>query len=290
MLNNIPTSDQIKLIITDVDGTLQNSKHKVSDYTVKIINEVLDKYQDVSFILATGKTSYSTKLIRKNLHIENKPRCPAVHTNGCIIYDDKGEVIHEIFLNPQAIIENLQYYEKVFKPANKPYSYFLYCGEISYTTDELYNETLSGYDEDVVMIDEQELFTKLKSGEIKCNKICLFSEEEIINEYKQNIKDFMKKYDSIDFTMAIPICIEVVPTNCNKGEALKFIMKSLNLKPNQVVAFGDSLNDIPMFQVAGWKYAMGNAIDELKSIATGITKSNDEDGEAYVLEQIFLKK
>jgi len=90
-------------------------------------------------------------------------------------------VIHEIFLNPQAIIENLQYYEKVFKPANKPYSYFLYCGEISYTTDELYNETLSGYDEDVVMIDEQELFTKLKSGEIKCNKICLFSEEEIIN-------------------------------------------------------------------------------------------------------------
>jgi len=99
----------------------------------------------------------------------------------------------------------------------------------------------------------------------------------------------MKNYDDIDYTMAIPICIEVVPKNCNKGESLKFIMESLNLKPEQVVAFGDGLNDVHMFEVAGYKYAMANALDELKNIATGVTKSNDEDGEAYVLEQIFLK-
>ncbi|ORX54324.1 HAD-like protein [Piromyces finnis] len=287
---SLPTSDQIKLIITDVDGTLQNSKHKVSDYTVKVINEVLDKYQDVSFILATGKTSFSTKLIRKNLNIENKPRCPAVHTNGCIIYDDKGKIIHETFLDPQIIIENLQFYEKTFIPINKPYTYFLYCGDICYTTDELFNETMIGYDEDVVMIDEQELFTKLKTGEIKCNKICLFAEEAIIKEFKPTILDFMKNYDSVEHTMAIPICIEVVPVNCNKGEALKYIMQTLNLKPEQVIAFGDGLNDTSMFKVAGWKYAMKNALEELKSIATGVTKSNDEDGEAYILEQIFLKK
>jgi len=289
MLKTLPSPDQIKLIITDVDGTLQNSKHTISEKTVKIINEILDKYNDVSFVLATGKTRYSTVEIRNNLHIMDKPRCPAIHTNGCLVYNDKNEIINEIFLDPNVIIDNLHYYEKIFKPDGKPYAYFLYCGDICYTPDEYFNDTLAGYGEYVEVIDENELFTKLKSGEIKCNKICLFAEEAIIKEYDQRIRDFMKNYDDIDYTMAIPICIEVVPKNVNKGESLKFIMKSLNLKPEQVIAFGDGLNDVHMFEVAGYKYAMANALDVLKDMATGVTKSNDEDGEAYVLEQIFLK-
>jgi len=289
MLENLPSSDQIKLIITDVDGTLQNSKHEVSEHTVKVINEVLNKYKDVSFILATGKTRYSTVAIRNNLHIMDKPRCPAVHTNGCIIYNDKNEIIHEIFLDPKLIIDNLKFYEKIFKPNNIEYSYFLYCGEVCYTQDEIYNETMAGFDERIEIMDENELFAKLKLGEIKCNKICLFAKEEIIKEYGKTIYEFIDNYDTIDYTQAIPICIETVPKNCNKGEALKYIMKTLNLKSEQVIAFGDSLNDVPMFKVAGYKYAMGNALDELKAIATGVTKTNDEDGEAYVLEQIFLQ-
>lgn len=288
MLDNLPSAEQIKLIITDVDGTLQNPEHEISKYTVKIINEILDKY-DVSFVLATGKTRYSTVDIRKSLHIDNKPKCPAVHTNGCLIYNDKNELIHEIFLDCQEIFDNLDFYERIFKKKSIPYSYFLYCGDICYTTDELYNDILSGFGEYIEIMNEKELFSKLKTGEIKCNKICLFADASIIEEYKQTIKDFMKNYENIEYTQAIPICSEVIPSKCNKGEALKYIMQSLNLKPENVIAFGDGLNDKPMFEVAGYKYAMGNALDELKEIATGVTKSNAEDGEAYILEQIFFK-
>ncbi|KAL6621805.1 HAD-like protein [Neocallimastix californiae] len=288
-LKKLPTKEQIKLIITDVDGTLQNSKHQVSDNTIKIINEILDNNNDVSFVLATGKTRFSTIDIRNNLRIMNKPKCPAVHTNGCVIYNDRNEIIHEVFLDPKIIFDNLSFYEKLFIPAGKQYAYFLYCGDICYTQNEYLNDVLVSYDEDVKIMEEKELFAKIKSGEIKCNKICLFSDEDTINEYKQTIKDFMSKYDNIEYTQAIPICIEVIPEKVGKGEALKYIMKSLNLKPENVIAFGDSLNDVPMFEVAGYKYAMGNALDELKQIATGVTKTNDEDGEAYVLEQIFLK-
>jgi len=287
-LDNLPSKDQIKLIITDVDGTLQNSKHKVSENTIKIINKILDN-NDVSFVLATGKTRYSTIDIRNNLKIMNKPRCPAVHSNGCIIYNDKNEIIHEISLEPKIILDHLSFYEKTFKPVGIPYTYFLYCGDICYTNDDYLNEVMRGFDEDVRIMEEKELLSKIKNGELKCNKICLFSDEATINKYKKTVKEFMSKYDNIEFTQAIPICIEVIPASVNKGEALKYIMETLNLKPENVIAFGDSFNDVSMFNVAGYKYAMGNALDVLKEIATGVTKTNDEDGEAYVLEQIFLK-
>lgn len=163
-----------------MDGTLQNSKHKVSENTVKIINEILDN-NDVSFVLATGKTRYSTVNIRNNLHIMNKPKCPAVHTNGCIVYNDKNEVIHEVSLEPKIIFDNLSFYEKIFKPKNIPYAYFLYCGDVCYTQDEYLNEIMRGYDEDVRIMEEKELLSKIGSGELKCNKICLFSDESVIN-------------------------------------------------------------------------------------------------------------
>lgn len=289
MLQNLPSANNIKLIMTDVDGTLQNSKHTVSENTIKVINKVLDKHSDVSFVIATGKTRYSTIDIRNNLRIMNKPRCPAVHTNGCIIYNDNNEIIHEIVLEPKIVFEILNYFEQILKPANKPYAYFLYCGDICWTQNDYLNNDLSGYGEDVRVMEEKELFSKLNSKELKCNKICLFAEESIINEYRETFKIFTNKYDDIEYTQAVPKCIEIVPSNINKGVALKYIMNNLNLKPENVIVFGDSLNDVSMFEVAGYKYAMGNALNELKQIATGVTKTNDEDGEAYVLEQIFLK-
>ncbi|ORX81426.1 hypothetical protein BCR32DRAFT_220261 [Anaeromyces robustus] len=286
----LPTADKIKLIMTDVDGTLQNSKHEVSEKTINIINKILDNNKEVSFVIATGKTRYSTIDIRNNLGIMNKPRCPAVHTNGCLIYNDKNEIIYEINLSPNTIFDLLNYFEKLFKPAGKPYAYFLYCGDICWTQNNYLNDVLSGYGEDVRIMEEKELFSKLKIGDIKCNKICIFGDIPMIKEYSQTVRTYINNIENVEYTQAVPECIEIVPSKINKGEALKYIMKTLNLKPENVIVFGDSLNDISMFEVAGYKYAMGNALDELKQVATGVTKTNDEDGEAYILEQIFLKE
>jgi len=80
-----------------------------------------------------------------------------------------------------------------------------------------------------------------------------------------------------------------MPINTNKGTSLNQLIKLLNINKNEVIAFGDGGNDIQMLQMAGWPVAMANASDEVKSYAKLIAKSNSEDGEADMLEKIFLK-
>lgn len=79
-----------------------------------------------------------------------------------------------------------------------------------------------------------------------------------------------------------------MPPNTNKGTSLVRLIEKLNIKKEEVLAFGDGNNDLELFQNAGWPIAMENAGDKLKSYAKLVTKSNAEDGVADVLEKIFL--
>lgn len=64
-----------------------------------------------------------------------------------------------------------------------------------------------------------------------------------------------------------------------------FCVQLRNNKCGRVVAFGDAINDIPMFQIADECYAVENAVEELKALATGIITSNEQDGVAkWLLE------
>ncbi|ORX76828.1 hypothetical protein BCR32DRAFT_208588, partial [Anaeromyces robustus] len=85
-----------------------------------------------------------------------------------------------------------------------------------------------------------------------------------------------------------PIIVEYLPHQTNKGTSLARLMKYLNISKDEVVAFGDGLNDIQFLQNVGWPIAMENACDELKQYAKIITKPNSEDGVAFLLEKIFL--
>jgi HAD superfamily hydrolase (TIGR01484 family) len=76
-------------------------------------------------------------------------------------------------------------------------------------------------------------------------------------------------------------------TPCDKGTGLRTLMVRLGLAPHEVICFGDELNDLPMFTVAGQAVAMGNARPELKALATSLAPTIDEDGVAQVLEQLL---
>jgi len=79
-----------------------------------------------------------------------------------------------------------------------------------------------------------------------------------------------------------------MPPNTHKGTGLDHLIKSLNIKKDEVLAFGDGGNDVDLLKSSGWPVAMENACDELKAVAKLTTKSNVEDGVADMLEKIFL--
>jgi len=86
------------------------------------------------------------------------------------------------------------------------------------------------------------------------------------------------------------VAIEVHGPTATKWSALQWLLERWGLKPHEVVAVGDDVNDIPMLRAAGLSYAMGNASEEVKAAANALTASNDEHGVAEALKDAFFKE
>jgi Cof subfamily protein (haloacid dehalogenase superfamily) len=81
--------------------------------------------------------------------------------------------------------------------------------------------------------------------------------------------------------------LEIMHPDVSKANALKFITERLGIQPEEVLAIGDNHNDIEMLRFAGLGIAMGNAHEEVKSVADYVTLKNTEDGVAVALEKFL---
>ena len=82
--------------------------------------------------------------------------------------------------------------------------------------------------------------------------------------------------------------VEVMPAGENKGKAVTFLSGYYHIPQERIAAAGDQLNDLPMLEAAGGKFAVSNGVEALKRTAT-LIPSNEEDGVAYALEQYVMK-
>nr|WP_264175104.1 HAD-IIB family hydrolase [Clostridium tagluense] len=86
----------------------------------------------------------------------------------------------------------------------------------------------------------------------------------------------------------MPIVLEVMDKDCNKGYGVKVLGDMLGIKKEEIICIGDEANDIEMITYAGLGIAMGNAIEELKDVAEYVTLDNDNDGVAKAIEKFIL--
>ena len=117
---------------------------------------------------------------------------------------------------------------------------------------------------------------------------------EKINMFFSDMDDRRKTLEELKILKTSKVCsgmpnnIEINHGEVNKGNALKWLCEKLGIDISELIAFGDGGNDIDMIKTAGCGVAMANACEELKEISDIITKSNDEDGVAYILERYSL--
>ena len=108
------------------------------------------------------------------------------------------------------------------------------------------------------------------------------------------LKDILSKNGKLNI---VDECIEkskycenwfsIVNSNCSKGNAIKILIKYLNVPIENTIAIGNDKNDISMFEVAGLSVAVANASEDIKNKVDYITLSNDEDGVALFLESLL---
>lgn len=270
----------IKLFVTDMDGTLLNDEHKISKENLDALKELKEK--GIEVLVATGRSDSEVKAYIRQLGID----APVICCNGGFITN---------VLTKEHISINDIRRESVFKIMElcKKYrmSYILYGDENVYVNEisefvlmiQNYNNTL--HDEDKIPLFIIDDINKVINSEERVVKILISCEGHDLFQIVQ--KEFEKienttTYKSIEKSKVL---IDIVSHGVSKGNGIKQYAELKGIKKNEIVAIGNDFNDISMLECAGFSIAMGNAEEMVKSKADYVTKDNNNHGVAHAIRE-----
>jgi len=265
-------SDLFKLVAIDIDGTLIDDDFKVSKRTVDKIRALRDR--GVNVTLATGRTYRSAKQYTDILNIDD----PIICYNGALVKDNSnGNIIYDARL-PLDISKKIIGFGEKEKLDIKVY-----------TDDTLYVED-----------DDERTREICKNHKIDYKVIGKLSENIekgaqmiILIEDEERIREIRKKIDSMDiknvsYTMSTPRSLEFGAPGVNKGNALKVLADKYGIESKEILAIGNSLNDLGMFKYAGTGIAMKNSDRILLEEWDKVSEyDNNEEGVFHILDKYF---
>ncbi len=263
-----------KLVAIDMDDTLLSKGLTISQRTKEAIRAAEDR--GVKVLIATGRM-YSSAL----------PHLKMIGLTGEVITYN-GALLSEIKSNKtlQHRPVPLDCCHKIIKLATEEDLHLnLYLDDILYVNKlgfgAEYYEKISGIKPVLIKEDIEEFVdqasTKLLIVEKDLKKVDLIQER---------LEDSFG--DILNITRSKPSFIEIMNKGVSKGNTLAKFIAASNIQPKDVIAIGDSYNDLDMIEYAGVGVAVANARDKVKAAADFVTSSNDEDGVAEAIEKFIL--
>lgn len=265
-----------KMIVLDLDDTLLRDDHTISPKT----KEALMKAQEMGtkVVLASGRPTYAMHAIAEELQLAQY---------GSFILSFNG-----------AKIINCKTSEEYFS-STLPVATLHHLYELS-RRENVWIHTYVGDD---IITEEMNEFTNIE-GDITGMKI--IQVDSFIEAVKQPaVKALMvedptklvevekKLKEELDGKLTVlrskPFFLEFTELGVTKGTSLNQLIDRLGITREEVIAIGDSYNDLSMIEFAGLGVAMGNAPDDIKEIADYVTDTNMNDGVANVVEEFILK-
>lgn len=260
----------IKMIVSDMDGTLLNSKEEVSHLFLEQCDEL--QKLGIHFVAASGRQYHSIAHKLKPI----KDKITIVGENGGVIKREKNTLLLQI-LDSQKVVEII--------PAlrNIKDTLIILCGENKAFIEsedqkfiELFREYYGSYDivKDLTKIPHQTPILKIALYHPKS------SEQFIYPKIQQFENNFLLKISGKNW-------LDLSDPNSNKGTAIQFLQKRMSISPEETMVFGDYLNDLEMLHAAYFSYAMKNAHKDVKKAARYVTASNDDFGVEKVISQVI---
>ncbi len=263
------------LFVTDLDGTLLRSDQKLSKYTVDTLNRLIS--EGMMFSYATARSYATSSIVTAGLDA----RFPVIVYNGTFILENgtKKRLLSHAFSDSEAedILNTLigvGVYPIVYAYEDEAEKYF-YSPRLINGATEAFLSTRRGDGRE----NEVESACELLRGET-FHFSCIDKPEKLLPAYEK-LKDrfacvyYKEIYSGEQW-------LEVHPAGVSKAKALTELKRLMGC--DRVVSFGDGVNDISMFEVSDECYAVENADELLKKIATGVIEANDNDGVARFLE------
>lgn len=268
------------LYVTDLDGTLLNTHDVVSDYSKSVINRLVE--EGMLFTYATARSLTSASVVAKGLSTE----IPIIAYNGAFIVEPSdGKILSSNFITQ----EQKEFLKEIFQKNHVSPLVYAYVDGVEKVTwrTAMENEGIQRYlsvrkgDKRFNPLTEEEA-DKLYLGE-SFYYTCIGDKEELQPVYEA-LKDREEFNCLFHQELYRPeYWCEILPKKATKANAIAELKKLWGC--DRVISFGDAINDIPMFEISDECYAVENAVDELKKLATGVIESNENDGVAkWLLE------
>lgn len=274
-------SFDIKCILSDMDGTLLSSHHRVSDNTLIAVRNTMSK--GYPFYPCTGRTrsSMANAAGEEFISLFGKSiiDVPGVYQQGLMVYGTDGTLIYERCLENDVILAIQEFCDRYDVPALAYAGEEIFCRARSILTDKV-TEVF-----DPLPIEFSSGIDKLSIEGIKVHKIIILAEDDsILTQIRPILENELAH--RVTITKAMAGMLEVLPLGASKGFGVRKFLEHLNIKPHRVLAFGDGENDIEMLSLVGVSVAMENASWKLKAKSTHLTLSNDAEGVAFVLNHL----
>lgn len=271
----------IKLIATDLDGTLMAPDHlTVTKRTYDTLKKAHDK--GIKIAVATGRPMALIDNVINQVPFVDY----VIYSNGSCVFDRNDEkIIHADLIEDKLAREIVEYFltqniffeiyingrscyqlgtEKLFQNMGLPQKFL----------DEV-AQTMDAY---------ESLLDFMKNDGKGMEKITFYG---ISDEKYEKVKAKLEGY-GLEACSSLPGTIEATSKTANKGNALLGICENMCITSDEVMSFGDAGNDCPMLDFAKYSFAMENGTDECKAHAEFVTKSNGEDGVAVAVEKYAL--
>ncbi|MGC5743761.1 HAD family hydrolase [Chryseobacterium sp. NFX27] len=261
----------IKLIVTDMDGTFLNSNYEVSPKFSAVFKEL--KKRNILFVPASGRQMPGITQYFED--IKNDIGFIA-ENGGYVIYKNKelfaDKLDHQVIVDITAAVREIPGARAVLSAKKKAYyesedQQFVDYFTKYYTENQKVNDLGEEVNDDAF-------------------KIAVYHSEGS----EKNLYPFLKKFrdNNLEVVVSGKYWLDIMNKDINKGNALEKLQNLLNISPSQTMSFGDYMNDITMLEKSKYSYAMENAHPSVKVAASFSTLSNDDFG---VLETIseYLK-
>lgn len=263
----------IRLIVMDLDGTLLTSEKMVSDYSKDVLRRAMEK--GVAVTLATGRmllsASYFGRIIGAN--------APIISCNGALVQAlDATEPLFLRAFSPETVAELLtfarengwyaQWYigDDIYAEDFRPEYFTAYRTVQGFAVHEV-GEDFSPYVEGVAQVVVRDL-----AGGVGA----------IAASIRERFAGRVDPQQSKGYTL------DLVPTGVSKATGIEAILRATDIGADEVMACGDSDNDLSMLRLAGTSVVTANGQEEAKALATYLAPSCDEDGVARAIEELVL--
>ena len=263
----------VKLVATDMDGTLLTNEKKMPAETIPLVKQLLER--GIMFAVSSGRLYHN--LVR--FYEEVVDDITIIAENGALVMD-KGEIVYSSVIAPENVREITREVRKI--PGTRITMCGLHSGYIFATDiDEMLKEMAQTYfvkckiisSLDDIPHDEQIL------------KFAIFDEK--FNALETIGNGLAHLSDKYQVAVSGSEWADIMNVGVNKGVAIKALQERYRITPKETMVFGDQQNDYEMMQQGHYSYAMANAVDQVKEISNFEAPSNEDEGVLKILKQLL---